>query len=183
MLDDYYGQFNRMAIFKYKRVERRWGITLKNLIHFTEWWMTITVILTECPEMYLDDFALALTLGLARRHGSTGARRRRRRGRYGHDRIFPFSHKTRSLKHLVILELSMSPHRKKMEISGRRTLWGGGGDRGGGGGGREKGRGAQPAVTWSTRVNHNTRVHHNALVYQYRLCHTMPLYCTGTLSR
>ena len=30
---------------------------------------------------------------------------------------------------------------------------------------------------WSTRVNHNT------LVYQYRLCYTMPLYCTGALSR
>ena len=30
---------------------------------------------------------------------------------------------------------------------------------------------------WSARVNHNT------LVYQYRLCYTMSLYCTGALSR
>ena len=26
-------------------------------------------------------------------------------------------------------------------------------------------------------------VKHHILVYQYRLCYTMPLYCTGTLSR
>ena len=30
---------------------------------------------------------------------------------------------------------------------------------------------------WSTRVTHNI------LVYQYRLCYTLPLYCTGALSR
>ena len=30
---------------------------------------------------------------------------------------------------------------------------------------------------WLKRVNHHT------LVYQYRLCDTMPLYCTGALSR
>ena len=39
------------------------------------------------------------------------------------------------------------------------------------------GRDAQPTTDWSERVNHNT------LVYQYRLRYTMPLYCTGALSR
>ena len=39
------------------------------------------------------------------------------------------------------------------------------------------GRDAQPTTDWSNKVNHNT------LVYQYRPCYTMPLYCTGALSR
>ena len=34
--------------------------------------------------------------------------------------------------------------------------------------------GATGPSDWSTRINHNT------LVYQYRLCYTMPLCCTGS---
>ena len=38
-------------------------------------------------------------------------------------------------------------------------------------------RDAYPALIGRQGLNHNT------LVYQYRLCYTMPLYCTGALSR
>ena len=39
---------------------------------------------------------------------------------------------------------------------------------------------AQPALIGRQGL---TRIHHNTLLYQYRLCYTMPLYCTGSLSR
>ena len=38
-------------------------------------------------------------------------------------------------------------------------------------------QGCATGSDWSKRVNHHT------LVYQYRLCYTMSLYCTGALSR
>ena len=44
---------------------------------------------------------------------------------------------------------------------------------------RPRVRDAQPALV----IGLEKIVNHNTLVYQYRLCYTMPLYCTSALSR
>ena len=43
---------------------------------------------------------------------------------------------------------------------------------------RHEGRDVQPALVIGRK-----EFNHHTLEYQYRLCYTMPLYCTGALSR